>query len=65
MWLFALAIIAFVVGNQLRRAGIEATRANTCRSPAALAGRRKSGIGTWINIAGGVCLLAAVLWACA
>jgi hypothetical protein len=59
MWLFAFAVLALVVGNWLRRVGVEAARANSYGSAAALAGRRKSGIGTVINIVGGVCLVIA------
>ena len=41
---------------------MEAARANAYGSAAALAGQRKSGIGNWLNLAGGACLIAAILW---
>jgi len=63
MWLRAFAVPALIAGTVLRKVGIEAARANVYGSAAALAGRRKSGLGNWLNIAGGVCLVAAVLWA--
>ena len=56
MPLLLVAITALIVGNLLRRSGLEAARANLYGSPAALAGQRRSCIGTWINIAGGICL---------
>ena len=62
MWLLIPAIAALVIGNCLRKVGIEAARANPYGSPASLAGQRKSGLGTWINIAGGACLAAAIIW---
>jgi hypothetical protein len=62
MWLIALAAVALVAGNWLRKSGVEAARANPHGSPAALAGRRTSGIGTWINMAGSLCLLAGIFW---
>jgi hypothetical protein len=62
MWLIALAAIALVSGNVLRKSGVEAARANAYGSAPALAARRKSGIGNWINVAGGVCLLAGICW---
>jgi hypothetical protein len=46
MWLTALAAVALVTtGTLLRKSGVEAARANLYGSAAALAGRRKSGIG--------------------
>ena len=60
MWLIALAAVALVAGNWLRRSGVETARANPFGSPAALAGRRTSGLGTWVNVAGAACLLAGV-----
>ena len=42
---------------------LEAARANAYGSTAALAGRRTSGIGNWLNLAGGAGLIAAILWA--
>mgnify|MGYP001082392092 CR=1 FL=1 len=62
MWLFAFAIIALIVGNVLRKRGLEASRSNMYGSAAALAGQRASGIGTWINIAGAAALVAAACW---
>ena len=62
MWLFAFALPALIAGTILRKVGVEAARANTYGSAAALAGRRKSGLGSWLNIAGGASLVAAVLW---
>ena len=62
MWLFGFALPALVAGTILRKVGVEAARANTHGSAAALAGRRKSGIGNWLNLAGAACLVAAVLW---
>jgi len=62
MWLFALALLALTTGTVLRKVGVEAARANAYGSAASLAGRRKSGIGNWINLAGGACLVAAILW---
>jgi hypothetical protein len=61
MWLIAIAAIALIVGNVLRRSGIDAARANAYGTAAALAGRRKSGLGNWLNLAGGACLIAAIL----
>jgi hypothetical protein len=64
MWLTALAALALLTaGNLLRKSGVEAARANLHGSAAALAGRRRSGIGNWLNVAGGVCLVAGVCWA--
>ena len=60
MWLAVCAVAALIVGNGLRKRGLEASRANGYGSAAALAGQRASGLGTWINIAGGACLVAAV-----
>jgi hypothetical protein len=62
MWLFALAVLVLIAGTVLRKVGVEAARANAHGSAAALAGRRKSGIGNWLNLAGGVTLVAAVVW---
>jgi len=62
MWLLAFAVPALITGSVLRKVGVEAARANTYGSAAARAGQRKSGIGNWLNIAGGVSLVAAVLW---
>jgi hypothetical protein len=62
MWLFGFALPALVAGTILRKVGVEVARANTYGSAAALAGRRKSGIGNWLNLAGAACLVAAVLW---
>ena len=62
MWLFALAVLVLIVGTVLRKVGVEAARANAHGSAAALAGRRKSGIGNWLNLTGGITLVAAVLW---
>jgi hypothetical protein len=66
MWLLivlaiiVVAIAALIVGNRLRKLGVEEARANPYRSPASLAGQRKSGLGTWLNIVGSICLIAAV-----
>jgi hypothetical protein len=62
MWLIALAAVALVAGNWLRKSGVEAARANTFGSAASLAGRRKSGMGNWINVIGSVCLVAGLCW---
>jgi hypothetical protein len=62
MWLFAFAIVALIVGNVLRKRGLEASRSNMHGSAAALAGQRTSGIGTWTNIAGAAALVAAACW---
>ena len=62
MWLTALAAIALIAGNVLRKSGVEAARANAHGSTAALAGRRKSGIGNLLNVAGGACLVAGICW---
>jgi hypothetical protein len=62
IWLFVIAVIALIVGNLLRRIGVEQARANTYGSTAALAGQRKSGIGNWLNVAGGLCLVGTALW---
>ena len=62
MLLLAFALPALIAGTILRKVGVEAARGNAYGSPAALAGRRKSGIGNWLNLAGAACLMAAVLW---
>ena len=62
MWLFAFGLLAMTAGTILRKVGVEAARSNAYGSSAALAGRRKSGLGNWLNLAGGACLIAAVLW---
>jgi hypothetical protein len=62
MWLFAFAVPAVITGTVLRKVGVEAARANAYGSAAALAGQRKSSIGNWLNLAGGACVVAAVLW---
>ena len=62
MWLFALAVPVLIAGTVLRKVGVEAARANAHGSAAALAGQRKSGLGNWLNLAGGVTLVAAVVW---
>jgi hypothetical protein len=62
MWLIAIAAIALIVGNVLRRSGVDAARANTYGSAAALAGRAKSGIGNWFNVAGAAFLVAGICW---
>ena len=64
MRLLLAAIAALIVGNLLRKSGIEAARTNLYGSPASLAGQRRSCLGTWINIAGGICLAVDVvrLW---
>ena len=59
-WLLAFAVVALIAGNWLRKVGVEAARANPYGSASALAGRRKSGIGNWLNIAGGLLLAAAI-----
>jgi hypothetical protein len=62
MWLLIIvAIAALMVGNRLRKVGVEEARANPYGSPASLTGQRKSGLGTWLNIAGGICLIAAAV----
>lgn len=63
MWLFAFAVPALITGTVLRNFGVEAARANAYGSTAAIAGRRKSGIGNWLNVAGGACLIAGICWA--
>ena len=60
MWLFAFALPALITGTVLRKVGVEAARANAYGSAAAIAGRRKSGIGNWLNIAGSACLIAGI-----
>ena len=62
MWIFAFGLLAMIAGTILRKVGVEAARASAYGSAAALAGQRKSGLGNWLNLAGGVCLIAAVLW---
>ena len=62
MLLFGFALLALIAGTTLRKVGVEAARANAYGSAASLAGRRKSGIGNWLNLAGGACLIAAILW---
>ncbi len=62
MWLFALAVLVLIAGTVLRKVGVEAARSNAYGSAAALAGQRKSGIGNWLNMAGGITLVAAVVW---
>ena len=62
MWIFAFGLLAMTAGTILRKVGVEAARASAYGSAAALAGQRKSGLGNWLNLAGGVCLIAAVLW---
>jgi hypothetical protein len=62
MWLTALAVVALVAGNWLRNSGVEEARANAFGSAASLAGRRKSGMGNWVNLIGGVCLVAGMCW---
>jgi hypothetical protein len=62
MWLFSFAVLALVAGNALRKVGVEAARANAYGSAAALAGQRKSGIGTVLNVLGAVCLVVSALW---
>ncbi len=62
MWLLGFALLAMIAGTALRKVGVEAARANADGSAAALAGRRKSGIGNWLNLAGCAGLIAAVLW---
>ena len=62
MLLFGFSLPALVAGTILRKVGVEAARANTYGSAAALAGRRTSGIGNWLNLAGAACLVAAILW---
>jgi hypothetical protein len=62
MLLFAFALLALIAGTTLRKVGVEAARANAHGSAAALAGRRKSGIGNWLNLAGGAALVIAILW---
>jgi hypothetical protein len=49
MLLFAFALLALIAGTTLRKVGVEAARANAHGSAAALAGRRKSGIGNWLT----------------
>ena len=62
MWLFAFALPALIAGTILRKVGVEAARANTYGSAAALAGQHKSGLGNWLGLAGVGCLIAAILW---
>ena len=52
MLLFGFAVPALIAGTILRKVGVEAARANAYGSAAALAGRRKSGIGNWLNFSG-------------
>ena len=63
MVLLGFALPALIAGAILRKVGVEAARANAYGSAAALAGRRTSGIGNWLNLAGGAGLIAAILWA--
>jgi hypothetical protein len=60
MWLAVLAVIALIIGNTVRKWGLEASRDNAYGSAAALAGQRASSVGTLINIAGGICLVIAI-----
>ena len=62
MWWFAFAVLALITGIVLRTVGVEAARANVHGSTAAIAGRRKSGLGNWLNAAGGACLIAGICW---
>ncbi len=62
MWLFAFAVPALITGAVLRKVGVEAVRANAYGSAAAVDGRRRSGIGNWLNVAGGACLIAGICW---
>ena len=62
MWLLAFALPALITGTALRKVGVGGARANAYGSAAAIAGRRKSGIGNWLNIAGGACLVAGICW---
>ena len=59
-WLLGFSVVALIAGNWLRKVGVEAARANPYGRASALAGRRKSGIGNWLNIAGGLLLAAAI-----
>lgn len=61
-WLLAFSVVVLMLGNRLRKVGIEQARANSYGSDAALRGERKSGTGTVINIIGGISLLGAILW---
>jgi hypothetical protein len=62
MWLIPLAVVALIIGTLLRKSGVEEARANAFGSAASLAGRRKSGVGNWVNVIGGVCLVAGICW---
>ncbi|HJT12341.1 MAG TPA: hypothetical protein VJ790_06970 [Dongiaceae bacterium] len=62
MWLFAFAVPALITGAVLRKIGVEAARANAYGSAVAVAGRRRSGIGNWLSVAGAACLIAGICW---
>ncbi|MEZ5830030.1 MAG: hypothetical protein R3D05_02485 [Dongiaceae bacterium] len=60
-WLVGFAALALIVGNALRKHGLEAARANAFGSAAALAGQRKSAAGSILNVIGAICVAAAVV----
>lgn len=62
MLLIAVSLPTLIAGTILRKVGVEAARANAYGSAASLAGRRKSGLGNWLNLAGAACLVGGVLW---
>lgn len=62
MWLLAFAMIALMVGTDLRERGIQASLDSSNGCTVQLAALNAHAIGGWISFLGGVCLNVAV-WA--
>lgn len=60
MWLLAFAILALMIGADVRHRGRELSYASAGGSAADLMGQNVSAIGAWISFVGAICLNIAV-----
>lgn len=60
MWLLAFAILALIIGTDLRKRGLEVSCASFPGSAAYLTAQNANAVGAWICFAGGICLNIAV-----
>ena len=60
MWLVIFAILALIIGADLRERGREASYASHYGSAAYCTGQSANAIGGWISFLGGICLNIAV-----
>lgn len=59
MWLLAFALLALVIGTDLRERGRQLSFASAHASTREI-GQRANAVGAWISLIGGICLNVAV-----